>query len=111
MELTQDNATPGSVITEMQIDIYANPETNEVSVLHDLDFKKQIEKLILDPDIRLLYFVYKDGEQQDFGTQLKEELNSIIKLVTEVAIFKIDMKTAEPVAAFKVPLELLDLHS
>lgn len=107
MIMRRKNASPGSIVTEMTIDIFTNAETNEATIMHDSDFKKPLTRLEIDPDIKLLYFVYEDEDRQDFGVELKQDVNDTLKNAEHVFFLKIDMKTSEPVDAFKLPLIVL----
>lgn len=111
MSITRKNATPGSLVAEMTIDIYANTADNEISVMHGEDFKQPVERLEFDPSLKLLYFIYEDGERQDFGVEIKDSLIAVFLLVENVALFRIDMEKELPIASKLVPLKILDEDS
>lgn len=107
MNIRRKHASPGSVVTEMTIDIFTNAETNEATIMHDLDFRAPLSRLEYDPGVKLLYFVYSEDDKQDFGVELKQEISDVLIHVSEVFFLKVDMETSEPINAFKVPLKVL----
>ena len=108
MDSSAENASPGSVIREMAIDIYANMADEEINILYDKDFRKPIKWLEFDHAVRLLYFIYADGERQDFGVQIKESIGDILKKSDKIALYKIDMVKRVPIASQFVRLKILD---
>ena len=98
---------PGTILSQMVIDIYANKTQGEVTILHDRPFEKPLKSLALDRDGGL-EFVYADGARRALGVPLKADIAALMRKTVQVQVFQMDMKTKQPVAGMTVPLAVKD---
>jgi len=102
----QPPSSPASLLEEMVIDIYASTGRAEISILYDRPLRKTLLGVLVEQGTQNLFFVYEDGERQDLGLPLKDEIFNSFQKVETVSLFQMDMKTKKPVSGKSVPVLL-----
>jgi hypothetical protein len=95
----------GTVVSEMVIDIYADPQSGEVTVFFDRPFRSTLKKLLFSEENRRLDFEYADGSIQYFGAEIKLELAPHLAGADRAAFVQVDNKEKQVTGGFFVPIE------
>src|ERR1035437_1732157 len=98
---------PGTILSEMLIDIYASKKRDAVTILHDRPFDPPLTSLEFDPLARHLDFISPQG-RRELGVPLREALVPHFKKSKSVTFFLVDPKTKTTLSGMKVPLKVIE---
>lgn len=94
----------GSICREMVVDIFADPRSGEISILHDRPFSIPVQALVFDGVRRRLGFVMADGRTRDFGVEIVASLAGPLCAARNVALFEVERQVRQVRNQVIVPL-------
>ena len=100
-----------TMLAEFVMDIYANMDTNEISILYDLEFGEELMYVEYNPSDKSLDFIFAATGAIPFGTPLKQELSSYFESSESVTLIHMDMDTKKAVSGVVVPIKIKQENS
>ncbi len=95
-----------TMLAEFVMDIYANHDTGEITILYDMEFDKKLLHLEYFPDKRILDFVFEDLGAVTFGVELQTALCPYFEKASEATLLHMDMETNKAVSGMVAPLKV-----
>jgi len=93
----------GTILAEMKIDIYASKKRDDLWIMHDRPFDKEVTALEFEEENSNLVFIFGE-ERKSLGAPLRKALVNKIRLVEQIALYQMDFETKQPLAAVMLPL-------
>lgn len=106
MTVTERQFPPGTILAEMLLDIYASTKRDDVWIMHDKAFEKELVRLEFSAKDKKLDFVFKGEATKNLGAPLKDDLVPHLKKMKEVTLYQIDATTKQPKNLLIVPLTI-----
>ncbi len=96
------------MLAEFIMDIYANMDTKEITILYDMEFGEELMFIEYDPENKEIDFVFAATGSVPFGMPLKQELSDYFDHAEQVTLLQMDMKKNKAVSGVVVTLKRKD---
>ena len=93
-----------TMLAEFIMDIYADQDAGDITILYDLEFDKKLIRLEYFSDKRILDFVFEELGSITFGVELQPALCQYFEKAKDVTLLHMDMDTKKAVSGIIVPL-------
>ena len=94
-----------SLLSQMVINIYANKDNGDITVLHDRPFAQKIKRLQYNHEKRELIFFYEDDSSSPYGQNITDNIGKHLKKAKEATFFEINTATKKPQNGFFAPVK------
>ncbi len=97
----------GSIMAEMLLEMHASKVRDQITILHDKEFKPELERLEILYQEKQLIFIFKDGTEKNLGGYVNDDLLPYFQQVNQAAVFLVDPKTKEPLSGQVIPISII----
>jgi hypothetical protein len=107
MTYDKNDYPEGTILSQLFLDIYANTETGEITILYDTALTEELVGLEFFRGSKGLVFEFTRGKLP-LGAPLQDELSEYVEKSKTITLMHINMETKEPISGMEVPLTVLD---